>query len=307
MTRRTSLPSSLVVAAFSSADARAAGVSRSRLRGRDLEHPHRGSHVAVGSLPLPDTPTPRDLVLRRMLLLKPVLAPDQFFSHISAAVFWGLPLPRRLLSGALHVSTLWPRRAPRISGVVGHALRKPRTVERAGLRVEIPTDAWCQLARVLTLDELVVAGDALFYRQRKLATREHLASAITRWGSTRGATNLRAAFELIRENAESPKETEWRLIFVRAGLPEPVVNYAVYDENGVLVAIIDLAFPQWKTGADYEGRHHAEDPEQFARDGERYNALLRLGWHDIRIMSGMSRHAILNDVRDQLWKRGWRP
>jgi len=242
-----------------------------------------------------------------MRLLEPLLTHDEFFSHVSAAIFWGLPLPNTLFSRPIHVSTTWPRRAPRIAGVVGHALRTPRAIERAGLRVEIPTDAWCRLAQLLTVDELVMAGDALFYRQRKLATREQLGAAIARWGAKRGAMKLRAAFELIRENAESAKETEWRLIICRAGLPEPVVNHEVRDENGALVAIIDLAFPRWKTGADYEGRHHAESPEQFARDGERYNALLRLGWHDIRIMSGMSRRSILDDLRDRLWKRGWRP
>lgn len=190
---------------------------------------------------------------------------------------------------------------------MGHALRKPLSAPWDGTNVQAPADAWCELATSLTLDELVMAGDALFYRQRKIATREQLVAAIRRWGRKPGASTLRAAFELIRENAESPKETEWRLIIVHAGLPEPVVNHPVYDENGKLVAIIDLAFPEQKTGADYDGRHHAEDPDQFARDGERYNALLRLGWHDIRITAGMSRRAVLDDLRTRLWQQGWRP
>lgn len=307
MNQRRPLPEPFLHAAFSTRSAQAAGVARSRLRSRDLEHPHRGVHVTASAHPLPPDPKPHDVALRRMQLLRPALEARHFFSQVSAAVFWRLPLPRSVMSGPLHVAVQWPARAPRIPGVVGHALRRPRVVQRDGWRVQTPTDAWCELSRTLGLDDLVAAGDALFYRQRKLATREGLAASIERWGRKPGGRLLREAFELIRENAESPKETEWRLTIIRAGFPEPVVNYPVYDSDGKLVAILDLALPQYQTGLDYDGRHHAEDRVQFARDGERYNALQRLGWHDIRIMAGMSKRAVLSDLRHRLIAKGWRP
>lgn len=163
------------------------------------------------------------------------------------------------------------------------------------------------MSAFLSVDELVQAGDALFYRQRKLTTKDRLTRAIRRWGGKPGALRLRDAFDLIRENAESPKETEWRLILVRAGFPEPVINHPVYGADGELIAIIDLAYPQWATGLDYDGRHHAEEPGQFARDGVRYNALQRAGWYDIRIMAGMAVEEVLGDLRQRLFRQGWRP
>ena len=192
-------------------------------------------------------------------------------------------------------------------GTSGHALRHPAVIETNGWRVQGPADAWCELSAFLSVEELVVAGDALFYRQRKLTTRDRLAAAIRKWGGKPGALKLREAFELIRENAESPKETEWRLILMREGFPEPELNLEVRDPAGELVAILDLAYRWAMTGLDYDGRHHAEDPAQFARDGVRYNALQRLGWHDIRIMAGMPKQQILDDLRERLIKRGWRP
>lgn len=307
MTRRTPLPTSLALRAFSTSQARETGITRNRLRAKDLESPHRGVHASPAAHPLPRHPKPRDFAIRRLKLLRPALDAAHFFSHASAAVLWGLPLPGRIEAGPHHVSVLWPARAPRIAGVIGHALRRPRVVEGAGWRVQAPADAWCELARALTLDELVAAGDALFYRQRKLATRDALADAIRRWGGKPGGTKLREAFDLIRENAESAKETEWRLIIVRAGYPEPIVNHPVYGPDGELIAILDLALPQFDTGLDYEGRHHADDPGQFARDGQRYNALQRVGWYDIRIMAGMSRAEVLRDLDERLRKKGWRP
>ncbi|GAA4167391.1 hypothetical protein GCM10022287_00780 [Gryllotalpicola koreensis] len=249
---------------------------------------------------------PQRIAFRRLEEYQPLLSGEQFFSSASAAVYWGLPLPWAVQGGPVHVATQWPNRAPRVDGTIGHALRRPHVVERDGWRVQAPTDAWCELSTLLTLDELIAAGDALFYRQRKLTTRDRLANAIRKWGSKPGALLLREAFELIRENAESPKETEWRLILMRAGFPEPTISHEVRDANGELIAILDLAYEWAQTGLDYEGRHHADDPDQFARDGVRYNALQRAGWHDIRIMAGMAKADILDDLDERLTKKGWR-
>jgi hypothetical protein len=271
--------------------------------GRDLPRPFHGARSTLP--PLAPEAKPRAIALRRLEEYRPLLSGEQFFSSLSAAVYWDLPLPWALYDDAVHVATRWPNRAVRVDGTIGHALRRPSVVERDGWRVQTPTDAWCELSAFLSVDELVAAGDALFYRQRKLATRDRLAGAVRKWGGKPGALKLREAFELIREDAESAKETEWRLILARSGFPEPVVNFEVRGPGGELIAVIDLAYPWAMTGLDYEGRHHAEDPRQFARDVARYNALQRLGWYDIRILAGMPRDAVLDDLDQRLRKRGW--
>jgi len=301
----TPLPGPFTDRAFTVREALDAGLTRDRLAAGDLSRPFHGARSTLPSLG--DDAKSRQVAFRRLEEYRPLLSIGHFFSSVSAAVYWDLPLPWRLYGGPVHVATRWPARSPRVRGTVGHALRHPRVIERSGWRVQAPADAWCELSAFLSVDELVAAGDALFYRQRKLATRDRLAESVRRWGSKPGALKLREAFELIRENAESPKETEWRLIIIRAGFPEPALNFEVYGPNGELVAIIDLAYPWAMTGLDYEGRHHADDPEQFARDGRRYNALQKAGWHDIRIMAGMPRAEILDDLGEQLFRKGWRP
>lgn len=305
MRNPTPLPSSFEDRAFSLAEAVEAGIPRSQLFNRNLSRPFHGARSTRA--PLAATATPQQRALRRLDEYRPLLSDEQFFSSVSAAVYWGLPLPWPLYEGEVHVATHWPARSTRVTGAVGHALRRPHVIERDGWRVQTPADAWCELAAFLTLDELIQAGDALFYRQKRLTTRSRLARAIHDWGSKPGALLLRQAFELIREGAESPKETEWRLLITRAGFPEPRINHPVYGPRGDLIAIIDMAYPEWLTGADYEGRHHAEDPQQFARDGVRYNALIKAGWYDIRIMAGMDPAVVLDDLGTRLFAMGWRP
>ncbi|WP_155865022.1 hypothetical protein [Gryllotalpicola ginsengisoli] len=291
---------------FSVSAALDAGISRGRLRGADLRRTFHGARSTVPLPPAESEPS-RAAALRRLREYRPLLREGQFFSDVSAAVLWGLPLPWHLYAEPPHVATTWPARAPRVGGTIGHAYQQPRTLRRGDWVLQSPADAWCGLAPHLTVDELVAAGDALFWRQRKLTTRARLGAAIRRFGGRRGAVKLRAAFALIRENAESAKETEWRLAIMRAGFPEPEINYPLYDSDGKLIAVFDLAYPLWVTGIDYEGQHHAANAEQFAHDIRRYNAIRRAGWADIRIAARSTRAEILDDLEAELRRHGWRP
>ena len=64
-------------------------------------------------------------------------------------------------------------------------------------------------------------------------------------------------------------ETRLRMLLVLAGLPEPKVNLKIVDEHGQVVLRADLAYPSVKLAVEYDGRHHAEDRVQVARDGDR--------------------------------------
>jgi len=76
--------------------------------------------------------------------------------------------------------------------------------------------------------------------------------------------------------AESPMETRLRMILIAGRLPWPVTQYPVYDENG-FVARLDLAYPQYKIGVEYDGDHH-RTRDAFQRDLRRINALHACGW-----------------------------
>lgn len=61
-----------------------------------------------------------------------------------------------------------------------------------------------------------------------------------------------------------------------AGL-DPVLHHRVYDDDGVLIAEIDLAFPPKMAGFEVDGDAHL-DPIQKAKDEERDHDLRRRGW-----------------------------
>jgi len=246
----------------------------------------------------------------------------QFFSHVSAAHLLGAPLPARLPWDEVHVSVRPPHREPRVAGVVGHrtvtALRDPIDVD--GLPVVHPADAWCQLGPILSVDELITVGDHLVaergasgrWRRQRLpawCTVVDLAAALA--GSRHlGARSLRAALPQIRVGAETPKETELRLALIRAGLPEPELNLELRDRWGRFVARLDLAYPDYRAAFEYDGRQHATDASQFARDVDRIHAINRLGWsHDRFLAHHLDSDAeiAIERVRERLLAGGWRP
>ena len=87
-----------------------------------------------------------------------------------------------------------------------------------------------------------------------------------------------------------------------------LVNFPVYDERGVLVAILDLAYPEYRVGLEYDGDHHRTDPAQYFHDLERLDALSGLGWRDIRVTKehrGDRLSIALDRVGAALRERGW--
>jgi hypothetical protein len=97
-----------------------------------------------------------------------------------------------------------------------------------------------------------------------------------------GVGKLRAALPSIRTRSASRPETRCRLALVEAGLPEPALNFDVV-EHGRALGCVDLAYPELRIAIEYEGEHHLLDPEQWARDIERYDRLREAGWVVIRV------------------------
>ncbi|GMM96292.1 hypothetical protein [Microbacterium sp. MTN4-26] len=121
---------------------------------------------------------------------------------------------------------------------------------------------------------------------------------------------LRRALAEARDGVRSPRETRLRLLLVRAGLPEPEINWVLRDHRGVFVAELDLAYPRWKVTPEYDGRVHAEDAAQFARDADRWEAIRRAGWRHVRCLDHHVRGRGIPAVRlvvAALMEAGWTP
>ena len=229
MPPRRILPPELADRPFSVGEAMAAGLGRKRLRGHDLSAPFYGVRS-------PQTPRSALALCEAYL---PRMHAGQYFSHVSAALLYGIPLPRIWEQRAsVDVSVSAPAHPPRTRGVIGHRLASDTAVRLLrGHRLAAPVETWLQLGTVLQLDDMIIAGDFLVRRKRPLATIQELQAA-TRVGGRPGIQMARRALKDVRQGTDSPMETITRLILVRGGLPEPMVGYAVHDGAGDFVATL---------------------------------------------------------------------
>lgn len=189
------------------------------------------------------------------------------------------------------VQTGAPR--PRTSGVTGLRLAADRVQAWSvvGLPIVDPLAALFMCAVELTDDQLVVLLDALVTDRdnypelrpgRPIHTVDDVEQKLATWRRFPGCARIRTALSRTRAHVESPKETETRLSIVAAGLPEPVVQFEVTDDDE-LVARIDLAYPQWRIAIEYEGDGHRTSRDQWRRDIQRQRDLEDRGWIVIRI------------------------
>jgi hypothetical protein len=241
------------------------------------------------------------------------MPPHCFFSHQTAAKIHAIPLPWRF-SGDLpiHVSAFEPEQEPRMRGVIGHTVQ-PELVRVVAFRdvwVTSALDTWCELSTVLTVDELVIAGDRLLARTDPLCTALELRSAVSAFGRRRGVRKLREAVGTIRARVDSPKETELRLLMVRGGLPEPEINVPIINRFGAQIAIGDMVYPQFRTVVEYDGQQHRTDDQQYQTDSDRIQEIIEEDWRIIRILKDQLRYRpamVLNRIRTALIQGGWTP
>ncbi|MFF1877181.1 hypothetical protein [Leifsonia sp. NPDC058230] len=296
MRPRIELPPPFREAPFSVRAARQADLGERRLYGSDLTRPFHGVRMPAEV---------EDDVLARCVAFALKAPPEAFFSHVTAAEIWGVPLPIGATSPTIDVSVEWPRRAPEGRAVRGHAVRFHATdvVSRSGLRVSSPPRLWCELGSRLNLEDLVAAGDFIIRRANPLASPEELAAAVEEYPGRRGRRTLQAALPLVHERSESPQESRIRIALVRAGVPGLSINAPVHGASGREYRA-DFAFLDRGLILEYQGDHHRERG-QFRRDLTRTldlqaagSTVVLLGPDDIR-----SEAAVVTLVRDLLHMR----
>ncbi|UYO98195.1 hypothetical protein OED01_05660 [Microbacterium sp. M28] len=325
MTAKRPLPPALQNRPFSVREARDAGVSRSRLRAGDLEIPTRGARRLIlptgtrasdAGLEDPSSHAVRLSRMRADLIdratsFAPMLTDDQFVSHSSGLALMGAPLPfthdREYI---LHISARRPSAQPQRRGAVGHRLQQ-RDADRLildGVPIETPARLWRQAATTWKLDDLIVAGDFLVCPKNGLLSIDDLWREIEEAGDVRRGI-LTRAMEEIRVGSESSGETELRLALVRAGLPEPDLNWTLLDERGGFVARLDIAYRRYRVAPEYDGRGHATGA-QFRKDADRWDAIRAQNWDHVRILSHHLRpnpQVAVDKVARALIAAGWIP
>lgn len=296
------LPRPYLGAPFSTAAARAGDVAKHRFRSPDLEAPYRAVRA-------PRASTEQLLELCRAYAIR--AGGDEFFSHATAARLYRLPLPYRLQQRrTIDVAVFRPSHPPQAAGVIGHRISRAVPLRSvSGLAVAPPVEAWIQLGAVLGLDALIVCGDALVRRKRPLATQDELRAAVATAFRRPGLRKLRAALVHVRAGTDSPRETLARLIITRAGLPEPVIGFKVFDDRGDFIGTPDLFYPKYRIAMEYEGDGHRTSVQTFNDDIERAEQFQDARCRYVRITRDHidHPHRLVSRVRNALIQRGWRP
>ncbi|MEY9951702.1 hypothetical protein [Leifsonia sp. EB34] len=261
---------------FTIEQGRAIGMTRRQLDGAGMQRPFRGIRtIGVGY----------DDHRDRCRAYSALERGRHAFSHASAAMIHGFPLPHRAVPNEVHVSVFAPMKPPQMEGVIGHELKATghKVVVVDGLRVIAAEDAWAQMSSVLSVDDLIVIGDWLitgdepYSRVPSAWTRSDLDRAVRHHARRPGIRRLRLAFEAVRYGPLSPQETRLRLLLVDAGLPEPELNYRVH-RDGRLIAMVDLAYPARRIAIEYLGDLHRTDQKAFRDDVARRERLTECGW-----------------------------
>ncbi len=212
-------------------------------------------------------------------------------SHHSALNQWGAPL-WEAPTDEVHLTRIDGKSGRREAGVCQHrgAIEPGDIVERNGLQVTCPERAALEYSTIADVEHSLVEFDDLLHRG--VTTPQALANryaTMTHWPDTL-TTDL--VLRLADGRSESVGETRARFMCWRQGLPAPVPNHPIYDENGVEVARVDLAWPTLGVFLEFDGKVKYEGllkpgeraSDVVVREKQREEMICRLtGWRCIRI------------------------
>ena len=293
---------------LSTAQAIRLGVPPDRLRRADVRHPFHG--VATFSVP-------SQTLADRAWAYAQVMPQAAWFSNTTAAALRGLPLPRALEHGPLHITVPRGAHTPRAIGIIGHQrdieepaferlLLSGSTGELVPLPVATIGATLLTASTDLELPDLVALVDAARCAD-DLAALADIERMLARSARRAGAAALRRAVARSRAGVRSRPETHLRLLLARAGFPEPEVALEVSTPLGPLHP--DLAWPLYGVLIEYEGDGHRTDSRVFARDLSRFDAFADAEWSAIRCTREdlyVNPSRVLGSVSRRLRARGWR-
>ena len=174
------------------------------------------------------------------------------FSHTSAAVLHGLPVPleslrevtmtRRTPGHGDHSDLLRVRRT---------AIHDDEVTRIAGLPVTTLSRTVTDLARTSSFGWGLAAVDAALGRGLK---RDFLQDELGRYPRLHGVRQARRVLALGDGRAESPAESLSRFHMLRAGIPTPELQFEIFDTNGEFVARTDFGWPEHGLVGEVDGR-----------------------------------------------------
>ena len=185
---------------------------------------------------------------------------------------------------ALHVLNPVGHQLRSRAGLVVHRRDGAPLVSVDGRVASAPAWTAVEVARSLRRPRALATLDAAL--RNGTCTPADLLEAATRQAGRRGIVTVRELIPLARPGAESPMESEARLVMVDGGLPEPSLQYEVLDRDGRLWRL-DFAWPdpERMVAVEYEGFEWHSSPDDLRHDRQKRAALQELGWRVIYIVA----------------------
>ena len=250
---------------FTPAQAELLGVSRQQLRTLLADGFVR--RVLTGVYAAAQAP---DNMERRAQAVALVVPPSAVVTDRTAAWLHGVDiLPRSALSVPPPVTVFRAtgtrlRRAGVASGTRG--LLPSDVMIVGGVRVTTPLRTMCDLGRLLWRFDALAAIDGFL---RLGVDPGAVALEIPRFKGFRGVRQLRVLVPLGSAKSESPGESALRLHWYDAGLPRPEIQFWVYDDAERGIYRLDLALPELRYAAEYDGEEFHTDDEDKTHDERR--------------------------------------
>jgi hypothetical protein len=254
------------------------------VRDQELARVRRGAYAN----PLPPDATSERRHRRLVAATLPGLNLGAVVSHGSAAVLHALPVWEAALE-RVHVTRSRASGGQRRRFVHVHAapLVGSDVVTLNGVAVTSAARTVLDLARTVSFHQAVSAGD------RALALGldpSELRESLSRMRSRPGVRAAHRTCALLDPRSESVGESFSRVRFVEQGIPAPMLQYEVYDENGCLLARCDFGWEQQRTLGEFDGKIKYDRllrPGQTAGDVVyaekiREDALRDRGWQVVR-------------------------
>ncbi|MCV7364953.1 type IV toxin-antitoxin system AbiEi family antitoxin domain-containing protein [Mycolicibacterium neworleansense] len=172
-------------------------------------------------------------------------------------------------------------------GLVVHRRDDAPLTSVDGRYVTAPAWTAIEVARALRRPRALATLDAAL--RSATCTRTDLWRAALEQAGRRGIVAVRNLIALADGRAESPMESEARLVMIDGGLPVPELQYEVIDGNGQ-VRRLDFAWPQDKVAVEYDSLDWHGNPDALRDDRRRTAALMDVGWIVISIVFDDVRH-----------------
>lgn len=243
-----------------------AGITYKQLRGPRWRRVRRGIYVSTG---LSEDPALELEAITRSL------PPCALFSGVTAAWLHGLDIgPGRPIEVTIPFDIgISGRAALRLRRVV----RPPEAVVIHGFRATTVDRTLVDSARSLPLPRLVALLDEAMHRG--LTNLDRLEQAAAENAGRPGVGRFRRSVELSDGEAESPMESELRVLLMQAGLPRPVGQAELRGPTGLFLGRVDLYYPDARLAIEYDGDIHRT---QLNADNRRQNLILGAGFGLLR-------------------------